>query len=521
MVVNQGTPKERALAWWRSRAEAEQYVVAGDELPTGAEGSILRSGGYVLEVGGGVAWIVARPGIDSLDSVFFLNYWRVIQVILARYEPAVVERLAAVRLHSEMTTAPRRLTIVQGANRSRRTIELVPAYEVQIRDGTVDLTHSVVRSPMGVRIYTEPPAATLLGLPVPYLREDPATVALWLKSLVVSRPDLERAYAARPRPVVLKRMGLIAREVGNERLADQIDDVLRESYPQRVGRGHTSRGGALTVPVAVVEMPTTRLPWLDRQAYTFREFAELTQMEVRGAEEVLPRFDIARLIEHARDARAYDAYHSTTMEGYRITPEEVSAILSDRMVGTQDPETVRARMAIAGYSVAFERVLSALRDARGRVRIDEHLIHDLYVDLFSPSVDAGIVAAETLRHWRANPAHLRGHAYVPPAPAKLPRLIQQFQDLVNEIVGRPITRAIMAHLEFVTIHPYVDGNGRLSRFLLNLALVGEGLPWVTIRVEDRRRYFAALERAQTAGDPLPFVRLVREYVKAAASSLAP
>jgi Fic family protein len=228
---------------------------------------------------------------------------------------------------------------------------------------------------------------------------------------------------------------------------------------------------------------------------------------------------MARLIEHAREAKAYDAYHSTTIEGYRITPEEVSAVLSNRIIETQDPEKVRARMAIAGYSLAFERVLDTLRETGGPVRIDEHLIHDLYVDLFRPSVDGGIVDAELLRTWRASPAYLRGHTHVPPSPDKLPRLMWQFEDLVNELDDQPITRAVMTHLEFVTIHPYPDGNGRLSRFLLNLALVGEGLPWVTIRVEDRRRYFQALERAQTEADPRSFARFIRKYVEIAAGEL--
>lgn len=515
----QATPKARALAWWRSKVEARQYVVPGDEVPSGAEGAILRDEGYLLEVGGGMTYIIARPGIDSLEDAFIPNYWRVVQQVLNAYAPAVVERLSAVRLHSQMTTPPRRLTIRQGANRSRRTIELVPGYEVQIREGEVDDTRIVVRSPMDVPISTEAPANTLLGLPVSYLKEDPVTVATWLKSLVVAKPDLEQAYATRPRPVVLKRIGLIAREVGNERLADQIDDVLRASYAQRVGRGHTSRGGPFAVPAALTGMRTTRVPWLDRQVYTFREFARIAGEVVRETEEGVPRFAMERLIEHAREAKAYDAYHSTTIEGYRITPEEVSAVLSNRIIGMQDPEKVRARMAIAGYSLAFERVLDTLRDTAGPVRIDEHLIHDLYVDLFSPSVDGGIVDAEMLRTWRASPAYLREHAHVPPSPDKLPRLMRQFEDLVNEIVDQPITRAVMTHLEFATIHPYPDGNGRLSRFLLNLALVGEGLPWVTIRVEDRRRYFQALERAQTEGDPRSFARFISEYVESAAGEL--
>lgn len=510
------SPKQRALAWWAARADAQEYVVPRAALPSTAEAAVLREEGYIVEVAGGLAWIVARPDADTLETAFYANYWRIIRVLLDTYAPAVVERMSAVRLHSELDTPPRRLTIRQGANQSRRTIDLAPGmdpgFEVRIHEGVVDAQRAVRLRPMGVEIATESPADTLLGLPVSYLREEPETVSVWLKSLVLSKADIEAAYAARPRPVVLKRIGLVAREVGNTRLADQIDDVLRGAYNQPVGRGHTSRGPEFIVPAAAKSVRSTRLPWLDRQAVTFRRFVDQVLEEVAATEDALPRFQREVLLEHARAAKAYDAYHSTTMEGYRITPEEVSALLRGARVAGHDPEDVRARMAIAGYSAAFERVLEVLRTTDGPVRLDDHLIHDLYVDLFSPSVDAGLAEAETLRSWRNHRAYLRGYAHVPPSPEKIHRLMQQYEELVNDVTGHPIVRAVMAQLEFVTIHPYPDGNGRLSRFLLNLALVGEGLPWVTLRVEDRRRYFDTLHRAQVEDDARAFARLISDYL---------
>jgi Fic family protein len=160
-----------------------------------------------------------------------------------------------------------------------------------------------------------------------------------------------------------------------------------------------------------------------------------------------------------------------------------------------------------------------VRDATADVEITDALVQGLYIDLFSPSVDAGIVSPELLRGWRTEPAYLRGHVYVPPAPEKLPRLMRQYEDLVNGVEGHPLARAILAHLEFVTVHPYPDGNGRLARLLMNVALLGGGLPWITIRNDDRAPYFAALHAAQVEGDPLPFARLVLRYAEAAAAAI--
>jgi Fic family protein len=265
--------------------------------------------------------------------------------------------------------------------------------------------------------------------------------------------------------------------------------------------------------VHVSRLSTSHQPWLDRQAATFSRFRERIEAAAEEAESALPRFARDSLVAQAREAKAYDAYHSTTIEGYRIRPEEVSAVISGKSVGGHDPEEVRSRMAVAGYSRAFERTLEAVRDAPGAVPITETLIQALYIDLFSPSVDAGIVSPEMMRGWRTEPAYLRGQVYVPAGPEKLPRLMRQCEDLVNGVEGHPAVRGILAHLEFVTVHPYADGNGRLARLLMNVALLGEGVPWVTIRNDDRPQYFTALHAAQVHGDPMPFTRFVLGYVR--------
>jgi len=506
-------PRQSALEWWRDRAERGEYVVGRKDFPGAPESAFLRSGGYVLEVADGAVWILARPGVDMLPEAFYPNYWKIVSVVLDTYSPAAVERVSAVRLHLDQWTPQPELSVRHSANASKRTIQLVPGYRLVLRPGEVDPEMTVERRPADVPIRVDEPAATLLGLPLEYLRDDPEAVSLWLKSLVVARPKLLTAYERRPRPVVLKRLGEIAAEVGNERLAEQIREVLRGEYRHRLGRGQTARGSSFAVPGHVSRLTTSHQPWLDRQAATFARFRELVEAAAEEVESALPRFSRDDLLLQAREAKAYDAYHSTTIEGYRIRPEEVSAVLSGTNVGGHDPEEVRSRMAVAGYSSAFETALETVRGTPGMVPVTETLIQGLYIGLFSPSVDAGIVSPEAMRGWRTEPAYLRGHVYVPPGPEKLPRLMRQYEDLVNGIEGSPVVRAILAHLEFVTVHPYADGNGRLARLLMNVALLGEGLPWVTIRNDDRPQYFAALHAAQVVSDPMPFTRFVLGYLR--------
>lgn len=77
---------------------------------------------------------------------------------------------------------------------------------------------------------------------------------------------------------------------------------------------------------------------------------------------------------------------------------------------------------------------------------------------------------------------------------------------------KPVERAAMVHIIFVGIHPFIDGNGRTSRLLLNLELMKQGYPPVVIRVENRQKYYMALDQAHTKGEYGDFIKLVEEEV---------
>ncbi|MEM6526100.1 MAG: Fic family protein, partial [Bacteroidota bacterium] len=75
-------------------------------------------------------------------------------------------------------------------------------------------------------------------------------------------------------------------------------------------------------------------------------------------------------------------------------------------------------------------------------------------------------------------------------------------------------RAVLGHFIFVYIHPYMDGNGRIARFLMNTMLSSGGYPWTIIKVRDRKRYMAALEQASFALNIKPFAKFIGDQVKA-------
>ncbi len=86
-----------------------------------------------------------------------------------------------------------------------------------------------------------------------------------------------------------------------------------------------------------------------------------------------------------------------------------------------------------------------------------------------------------------------------------------FFDLLN---NEPLAcvRAVMGHFIFVYIHPYMDGNGRIGRFLMNVMLAAVRYPWTVIPIQKRNQYMNALEQASVKQDIKPFAGFLRDLV---------
>jgi Fic family protein len=79
----------------------------------------------------------------------------------------------------------------------------------------------------------------------------------------------------------------------------------------------------------------------------------------------------------------------------------------------------------------------------------------------------------------------------------------------------PAVRAVLGHFIFIHINPYLDGNGRTVRFLMNVMLAAEGYPWTIVPLERRDAYMAALEEASTRQNIVPFAAFIGRLTDAA------
>lgn len=196
-------------------------------------------------------------------------------------------------------------------------------------------------------------------------------------------------------------------------------------------------------------------------------------------------------------------YHSNAIEGNTLTMSETKVVLEGITIGgksiVEHLETINHRDAI-GYiedSISTEKPLS------------EWNIRSIHALILK-----GIDSANAGRY-RTENVVISGARHIPPRHMEIADLMQKLLSEYRDEWGglHPVVRATLLHGEFVKIHPFVDGNGRTSRLLMNFELMKHGYPPIIIKKEDRATYYEALDLAHTTMNYAPFLQLVAERVQ--------
>lgn len=194
-------------------------------------------------------------------------------------------------------------------------------------------------------------------------------------------------------------------------------------------------------------------------------------------------------------------YNSNAIEGNTLTLQETALILKEGI--TIDRKPLKDHLEAVGHKEAW---LYAEELVKNKVPISEKVIKEIHsLVLMDRREDRGV--------YRRVPVTIMGAAYTPPQPYLVPSLMEQLVKKYQEMIALHIVERISNfHLAFEAIHPFVDGNGRTGRLLLNLELMKEGYPPINIKFGDRRRYYEAFISYSKGNDSAEMVSLVGEYL---------
>lgn len=203
--------------------------------------------------------------------------------------------------------------------------------------------------------------------------------------------------------------------------------------------------------------------------------------------------------------RLWWTYHSNAIEGNSLTQGETEMFLIEGLTAKGKP--LKDHLDLRGHSNAINFLLGFIRD---KEVLTEAVVRELHkVLLVEPyRVQAitpdGLPTMKTiaLGQYKTQPNHVRTptgetHYYATPeeTPSKMQDLMNWYRDESAKGVLHPVEVAARFHHRFTEIHPFDDGNGRMSRLLMNLMLMQEGYPPVVIRNTEKDLYLAALRRA--------------------------
>lgn len=195
-------------------------------------------------------------------------------------------------------------------------------------------------------------------------------------------------------------------------------------------------------------------------------------------------------------------YNSNAIEGNTLTLSETKVVLENGITIKGKP--LKDHLEIINHKEAIEYIEDLVSK---NIKLSEYDIRSVHYLILKEidSTNAG--------KYRNENVFISGAIHVPPAYMNVP---YEMQKLINQYQAwqglHPVVRACFLHGEFVKIHPFVDGNGRTARLLLNFELIQSGYPPVVIKTENRADYYDALDKAHTTNNYTDFIKIIVDLV---------
>lgn len=216
--------------------------------------------------------------------------------------------------------------------------------------------------------------------------------------------------------------------------------------------------------------------------------------------------DALRPLDNERIRQAFDleyTYESNRIEGNTLTLKETDLVINEGLTISGKP--MKDHLEAINHRDALEMVKDLVHQ---HLDFSEKVLLDIHY-LILRGIDK-----DNAGRYRQLPVMIKGSPFLPPQPYLVPK---QMEDLFlwfveNKNTLHPVLLAAELHERLVTIHPFIDGNGRTARLVMNLVLLQHGYTVAILKgdADARLRYYNTLEKAQVDGDKQDFLLLIAE-----------
>jgi len=501
------TPSEKlaaSLEILKTLQDKGKIAIKRSELTRTHKDRLLKNG-FISEVYSG--WfIISSPENKEGDSTsWYSSYWKFCaQYLNYKYKNQwCMSAEQSLMIHAGNWTVPKQLIIKSPKANNFKTdlpfdtslfhmkSKLPLKSEVEVLDGlnVLSLSSALVNASSNTYLQNATDMRTAL-------------------SLVKSSSDILSILLSGGQSIIAGRLAGAFRNIKKDKIADDIIKTMQ-------GVGYDVReldpfNDHLNISFSSIDAS----PYANRIKIMWSDFRKVI-LEKFPAAPGMPK-NIEKFISSVKEIYVTDAYHSLSIERYQVTPELIDRVRSGSWNAKDNDGDSKQRdaMAAKGYWDAFQMVEKSIRkvltgDNAGEILDNDH--GDWYRALFGPSVVSGLLKPADLAGYRNHQVYITNSMHVPLNSEAVRDAMPVLMELLAE-ESEASVKAVLGHFIFVFIHPYMDGNGRMGRFIMNLMLASGGYPWTVIPVQQRSKYMKSLEEASVNLNILPFVEFLSHLV---------
>jgi len=466
----------------------------------------LSKNGFLKKVSKGW-YIVTNPGDRQGDSTsWYTSYWNFCSRYLEdKYKSEYcISPEQSLSLHVGNTVVPEQL-ITKSPKGPNKVIPLL--HDTSLLELKAELpNNSKLDIINGVRVFNLEHSLVNIQ-PVMF-----KTNVIDVKSALCLIKDASQILAplldgAHTRPA--GRLAGAFRNIGQSKIADEIINTMR-SLDHDVRETNPFEDEISTKLLHLIKSPfvnRVNLMWTEYRETVIKHFPKVPDQPI----------NVKDYLESVDQIYTTDAYHSLSIERYKVSAELIELVSTGNwdIEGNEDHKELRNAMAARGYYETTQAVKQSIQKIMNGTNAGAVVDQDhstWYRALFAPSVTAGICKPSDLAGYRNRPVFISNSRHVPMNAEAVRDVIPAFFELLTKEEHAGV-RIVLGHFFFVYIHPYIDGNGRIARFMMNTMLASGNYPWTVIPVERRTDYMRALEEASVNGNIEPFTFFISELVK--------